>query len=110
MSTAGYVPRAPLTAAVRQALQGVNDYLIEADLLFLEAWELHPSSHLGAALRVSQIRRANPGLAEAIRAEFKAASKSSVGLIGQIVNPMALSREARGRDLTNSLKQSDSVG
>jgi hypothetical protein len=78
MLTAGFVHKAPVTAAVRQALQGVNNTLVEADLLFLEAWEMHPSSHLSATLRASQIRRANPGLAAAIDAELKAVSKFSV--------------------------------
>jgi hypothetical protein len=77
MLTEGFVRRAPVTAAVRQALQGVNNSLIEADLLFLEAWEMQPSAHLSAALRASQIRRANPGLSAAIDAELKAAAKSS---------------------------------
>jgi hypothetical protein len=75
MLTADFMHRAPLTAAVRQALQGVNNSLIEADFLFLEAWEILPSSHIGAALRAGQIRRANPVLAAAIGAELKAASK-----------------------------------
>jgi hypothetical protein len=66
--------RQPFTFAVRQALQGINNSAIEADLLFLEAWEMHPSSHLGATLRASQIRRANPGLVAAIGAELKAGS------------------------------------
>jgi hypothetical protein len=66
------VQRPPFTLAVRHALQGVSDSAIEADLLFLEAWEMHPSSHLGVTLRASQIRRANPGLAAAIDAELKA--------------------------------------
>jgi hypothetical protein len=77
MLTAGFVHKPPFTAAVRQALQGINNSLVEADLLFLEAWEIQPSSHLGATLRASQIRRANPGLAAAIDAELKAATKSS---------------------------------
>lgn len=64
----------PFTLAVRQALEGVNDAVTEADLLFLEAWEIHPSAHLGVTLRASQIRRANPGLAAAIDAELKARS------------------------------------
>jgi hypothetical protein len=64
----------PYTLAVRLALQGVNDSTTEADLLFLEAWEIHPSSHLGTTLRASQIRRANPDLAAAIDAELKARS------------------------------------
>jgi hypothetical protein len=62
----------PFTLAVRQALQGVSDSVTEADLLFLEAWEIQPSSHLGVTLRASQIRRANPELAAAIDAELKA--------------------------------------
>jgi hypothetical protein len=64
--------RPPFTSAVKQALQGVNNSQIEADLLFFEAWEMHPSAHLGAALRANQIRRANPNLAAAIDAELKA--------------------------------------
>ncbi len=67
------VPKQPFTTAVRKALQGVNNSAIEADLLFLEAWEMHPSSHLGVTLRASQIRRANPDLAAAIDAELKSA-------------------------------------
>jgi hypothetical protein len=66
----------PFTQAVRQALQATNNSQIEADLLFLEAWEMHPSSHLGVTLKASQIRRANPGLAAAIDAELKASATS----------------------------------
>ncbi len=66
------LPKQPFTRAVRQALQGVNNSVIEADLLFLEAWEMRPSSNLGVTLRASQIRRANPELAAAIDAELKA--------------------------------------
>lgn len=61
----------PLTQAVRRLLHNSNSPPLEADLLFLEAWEMHPSSNLGAALRASQIRRANPGLAEEINKELK---------------------------------------
>jgi len=67
-------PKPPFTHAVREALQGVRNSQIEADLLFLEAWEMHPSSHLGVTLRASQIRRANPALAAAIDAELKGGS------------------------------------
>ena len=67
-----FLHKPPYTIAVQQALQGANNSQLEADLLFLEAWEMHPSSHLGATLRASQIRRANPGLAAAIDAELKA--------------------------------------
>lgn len=74
MLTVHPAQKPPFTLAVREALQGVNNWTIEADLLFLEAWEMHPSSHLGATLRASQIRRANPGLAAAIDAELRAGS------------------------------------
>ncbi len=73
----GYSARKPpFTLAVRQALQGINNSAIEADLLFLEAWEIHPSLELSATLRASQIRRANPALVAAIDAELKAGSPS----------------------------------
>jgi hypothetical protein len=74
MLTVHPLQKPPFTAAVRQALQGVNNSMIEADLLFLEAWEIHRSSHLGVTLRAGQIRRANPALAAAIDAELKGAS------------------------------------
>ncbi len=73
MMTVDPMPKPPFTLAVRRALQGVNNAVVEADLLFLEAWEIRPSSHLGATLRAGQIRRANPELAAAINAELKAA-------------------------------------
>jgi hypothetical protein len=72
MMTNQSIRKQPFTLAVRQALQGTNNSQIEADLLFLEAWEMHPSSNLGVTLKASQIRRANPGLAAAIGAELKA--------------------------------------
>ena len=40
------------------------------DLLFLEAWERNPAPGLGAVRRASQIRRANPEVAAAIRSEL----------------------------------------
>jgi hypothetical protein len=72
MLTTQSAHRQPFTLAVRQALQGVNNDQFEADLLFLEAWEMHPSANLGVTLKASQIRRANPALAAAIDAELKA--------------------------------------
>ena len=71
MQTANLSPRPPFTAAVRDALRGARDSRLESDLLFLEAWEMQPNNLLGATLRASQIRRANPGLAAAIGAELK---------------------------------------
>ena len=61
----------PRTAAVQRALRDVYDETTTADLLFLEAWELHPSPGTAPALRVNQIRRANPSLAAEIRAELR---------------------------------------
>jgi hypothetical protein len=71
MLAASNVLRPPYTKAVRKALEEANNPGKEADLLFLEAWEMRPEPLLGATLRASQIRRANPGLAAAIDAELK---------------------------------------
>ncbi len=71
MLTATRVARPPYTQAVRDALQTVHDAMTEADLLFLEAWEMQPTAHLGATLRASQIRRANPALTAAINRELR---------------------------------------
>jgi hypothetical protein len=57
------------TEAVRRALAGTRDHAVLADLLFLERWEMGPIHGPAAALRAAQIRRANPHLAEQIRAE-----------------------------------------
>jgi hypothetical protein len=71
MLTTQSMRKPPYTLAVRQALQNVNNSRFEEDLLFLEAWEMHPSPDLGVTLKASQIRRANPSLAAAIDAELK---------------------------------------
>jgi len=60
----------PLTEALRRALRGVQSETAAADLLFLEYWEMQRTPDVAATLRASQIRRANPGLAAAIRAEL----------------------------------------
>jgi hypothetical protein len=60
----------PYTRALRRALQNVNDSRSVADLMFLEAWEIHRPRDLGATLRAGQIRRANRELAAAITAEL----------------------------------------
>jgi hypothetical protein len=75
MLTASRPSKPPFTQAVRRALEGARDSRMEADLLFLEAWEMRPSSNLGLTLRAGQIRRANPGLAAEIDAELKARVK-----------------------------------
>jgi hypothetical protein len=60
----------PRTEAVRRAMKACRDERSAWDLLFLEAWELSPSPGAAAALRVGQIRRANPELAAEVRAEI----------------------------------------
>ncbi len=65
------------TQAVRRALAGTRDNSSLADLLFLERWEMAPVHGPAAALRVLQIRRANPGLADQVRAEVARARASS---------------------------------
>jgi hypothetical protein len=62
----------PRTEAVRRALRTAHDETLVSDLLFLEAWEMRNSLDLAATLRASQIRRANPRLAEEVRAELRA--------------------------------------
>ncbi len=63
-------PTLPCTMALRRRLAQGTDQSFAADMLFLERWEISPAPGSGAALRVSQIRRANPELAAAIRAEI----------------------------------------
>ena len=63
-------PRVPRTRAVRLALNDVSDRTVLADFLFLEQWELMPAPGAAGALRFSQIRRANPELAAAVRQEL----------------------------------------
>ncbi len=65
----------PLTLAVERALSTVRDAASTADLLFLERWEISPLPGAAAALRVGQLRRANPTLAAEIRAELAARRK-----------------------------------
>jgi hypothetical protein len=64
----------PVTRAVYLALRDEHDPATRSDLLFLEAWEMYRPANLGATLRASQIRRANPDLAAEIERELKAAS------------------------------------
>lgn len=66
-----------LYSAVVQPTQALQRVLAQplarsavADFLFLEAWEREPSDNAGVALRIGQIRRANPALAAEIRAEI----------------------------------------
>ena len=67
--SASFMPL-PRTAALRRALRDVRDDAFATDLLFLESWELDPAPGAGSALRVGQIRRANPALAAEIRTEL----------------------------------------
>jgi hypothetical protein len=65
------IERQPVTRAVSLALLAANDPGTRSDLLFLEAWEISRPENLGATLRASQIRRANPDLVAAIERELK---------------------------------------
>lgn len=60
----------PLSPTVRNMFAQSCDQRLVNDLLFLERWEISPVPGSAAALRVSQIRRANPELAAAIRCEL----------------------------------------
>ncbi len=62
----------PETQAVRRILDTTNDSSVVADLLFLERWERSAMPGAAAALRMTQIRRANPVLAAAVHAELEA--------------------------------------
>lgn len=68
---AGTSPTVVPTAALRRALAVSRDASERADLLFLERWEREPLPGSASALRVFQIRRANPQLAAEIRAELR---------------------------------------
>ena len=68
-----HIDRQPLTRALSLALLTASDPRARPDLLFLEAWEIERPPGLGATLRASQIRRANPDLAAAIERELRAA-------------------------------------
>ena len=59
-----------VTRAVSRVLLTVSDPRTRSDLLFLEAWEIHRPRDLGATLRATQIRRANPDLVAAIEREL----------------------------------------
>jgi hypothetical protein len=69
-----------LTATLRRVISSTRDQRLAEDFLFLELWERTPTPGPAAALRVQQIRRANPELAAAIRHEVgKAAQGGSAG-------------------------------
>ena len=63
----------PRTEALRRALVATWSEVVMRDLLYLEAWEMTPEPGVGPALRIQQLRRANPELAAAIRAELSSA-------------------------------------
>jgi hypothetical protein len=52
------------------ATEAPTGSLAAADLMFLEDWERNRAPGIAAALRASQIRRADPALAAAIRLEL----------------------------------------
>jgi hypothetical protein len=62
--------RTPLSSTLQNLFAQSCDGAVASDLLFLERWEICPLPGSAAALRISQIRRANPELAAAIRREL----------------------------------------
>ena len=68
----------PYTHALRHALQTAQDSRADADLIFLEAWEVYRPQNLGATLRARQIRRANPTLIAEIIAELVSCKRSAL--------------------------------
>jgi hypothetical protein len=70
MPTDGDAQVSPRTEALRRALRMVRDRTVAADLLFLEDWCIQRRPAIADCLRAGQIRRANPALAEEIRAEL----------------------------------------
>ena len=75
------------TQALKQALAKVQDWHAAVDLLFLEAWETDPAPGAAAALRIAQIRRANPVLAAEIRAELKGGRPLTPGERDALADP-----------------------
>jgi hypothetical protein len=70
----------------------VHDAASTADLLFLERWEINPEPGTAAALRIAQLRRANPALAAEIRAEIAArrsGQRIRIMLAGGMLAPAA---------------------
>jgi len=70
LTTPAIASSGPYTQALARALY-TSQQAAHDDLLFLERWEIAPLPGSAAALRVGQIRRANPVLAAEIRAEMK---------------------------------------
>jgi hypothetical protein len=70
-------PTAPRTAVLRRVLlaRPLGRDTVD-DPLFLEAWESRPSADIAALLRVRQLRRAHPALADAITEELARARRS----------------------------------
>jgi hypothetical protein len=60
----------PISTTLQTIFTQIADQRTADDLLFLERWELAPVPGSAAAMRVGQIRRANPELATAIRLEL----------------------------------------
>jgi hypothetical protein len=66
----------PISTILQTFFTQIADQRMADDLLFLERWELAPVPGPAAALRVGQIRRANPELASAIRSELAPGRKA----------------------------------
>ena len=66
-----------ITNVLRAALTHTRDTRVAEDLIYLECWERDPLPGTAAGLRIAQLRRANPALAAAIRAELRGGVKAS---------------------------------
>jgi len=66
----------PCTRALQRYLLAITNERTIRDLLYLEAWEINPQPGAGSALRINQLRRANPELAAEIRAELSQISRA----------------------------------
>jgi hypothetical protein len=60
------------TETLRRTLATISDHRLASDLLFLEAWLIKPAHGPAMALRVGQLRRANPQLVADINHELTA--------------------------------------
>ena len=76
------------TMALQRVLNGMSDPASKADLLFLEKWERDPLPGAAAALRIAQLRRANPDLAAEIRAELACGRPLTAGERAALASPM----------------------
>jgi len=84
----------PCTHALRRHLSAITNERAIRDLLYLEAWEINPQPGAGSALRINQLRRANPELAAEIRAELIQIGRAMRALPFRLPLPVAAAASA----------------